>query len=169
MRIRIEKPEDVSAVYQININVFSTDAEANLVDMLREENVPLISLVAEDKKRLVGHILFTPVNLKSRKGPRPAIAGLGPMAVLADCQRQGVGLKLVEEGLKQCIEAGYDAVVVLGSSDYYSRFGFVPSVKFGITSNYDVPEDLFMALELKEGSLKGVKGIVSYHDLFIDV
>ena len=168
MRIRTEKPDDIPGIYQVNIDVFRTDAEANLVDMLREEKVPLISLVAEDDKGLVGHILFTPVVLMDKKA-KISIAGLGPMAVKKESQRKGIGYQLMEQGFKQCLAAGYGAVVVLGHPDYYSRFGFVPSLTFDISSLYEVPDDLFMIKELKKGILKGIKGTVTYHPLFNEV
>jgi len=58
------------------------------------------------------------------------------------------------------------AVVVLGHPEYYPRFGFVPSVKYGIKSEYDVPDEAFMVLELKEGSLKDKNGVIKYHSAF---
>ncbi|MBU1170890.1 MAG: N-acetyltransferase [Proteobacteria bacterium] len=168
MIARAEKPEDISRIYQINIETFSTDAEANLVDMLREHKVPLISWVAEDKGELIGHILFSPVTLVGQMS-RISMAGLGPMAVRPSHQKKGVGTMLVEAGLKQCLKEGYSAVVVLGYPEYYPRFGFVPSVAYGIDSTYDVPPEVFMVKELKKGALKGIQGTVSYHGLFNDV
>jgi putative acetyltransferase len=56
--------------------------------------------------------------------------------------------------------------VVLGHPDYYPKFGFVPSTKFGFRSEYDVPEDVFMAIELVKGSLKGATGKAKYHEAF---
>lgn len=95
-----------------------------------------------------------------------SIAGLAPMAVAAEFQNKGIGLKLVEEGLKCCNGAAYGAIVVLGHPDYYPRFGFIPSVNFGIKSEYDVPDEVFMALELNEGALADCRGTVKYHGFF---
>lgn len=168
MKIRAEKMQDIQRIHDINTGSFSSEGEARLVDMLRKEGVPIISFVAEDGDGLCGHILFSPVTLRG-DNPGKRLAGLGPMAVLPDFRKKGVGKLLVEEGLKQCLKDGYDAVVVLGYADYYSRFGFVPSVAYGIVSVYDVPDDIFMIKELRKNGLKGVQGTVSYHDLFKEV
>ena len=125
MNIRFEDSEDKSGIRHINIEAFDSDAEANLIDALRESAIPIISLVAEENGQLVGHILFSPVTLDGNK-PNISIAGLGPMAVLPDWQNQGIGSRLVEEGLKQCKRSGYEVVVVLGHPNYYPRFGFSP-------------------------------------------
>jgi len=169
MKIRAEKKQDIQRINDINTGSFSSEGEARLVDLLRKEGVPIISLVAEDDDNcLCGHILFSPVTLRG-DNPGKRLAGLGPMAVLPDYRKKGVGKLLVEEGLKQCLKAGYDAVVVLGHADYYPRCGFVPSVAYGIVSIYDVPDDIFMVKELRKNGLKGVQGTVSYHDLFKEV
>ena len=88
------------------------------------------------------------------------------MAVAPEFQNKGIGSKLVEEGIRGCKEAAYDAIVVLGHPDYYTRFGFIPSVNFEIKSEYNVPDEVFMALELNEGALADCRGIVKYHDVF---
>ena len=88
------------------------------------------------------------------------------MAVAPGNQRQGIGSALVRAGLDECKKLGFGAVVVLGHADYYPRFGFVPSTRFGIGCEYDVPEDVFMAMELQQGALRGVSGKVKYHPAF---
>ena len=69
-------------------------------------------------------------------------------------------------GLERCGQLGFGAVVVLGHPEYYSRFGFVPSSRYGITSEYDVPEDTFMILELEPEYLNGTSGVIRYHPVF---
>ena len=165
MMIRSERQEDREQIMHINRQAFQTEAEANLFDGLRESGASLISLVAEEEGEAVGHILFSPVALEGGSKNIP-IAGLAPMAVLPEWQKRGVGTKLVEEGLRRCEEAEYAAVVVLGYPAYYSRFGFVPSSDYGIKSEYDVPEDVFMIKELKQGALSHCSGTVKYHELF---
>ena len=161
MNIRFEQPGDIEKIREVNLQAFETETEANLVEALRNADVELISLVAEENGEVIGHILFSPVILADLK-----IMGLAPMAVLPDRQNKGTGTKLVNAGLQDCEEAGYEAVVVLGHAGYYPRFGFVPSVNFGIKSEYDVPPEVFMVKELREGALKGAAGTVKYHPAF---
>jgi putative acetyltransferase len=165
MLIRAEKAEDQIGVRHINTQAFDTDTEANLIDALRKSGIPLISLVAEENGELVGHILFSPVAFEGHTCSI-SMAGLGPMAVAPAFQKRSIGSMLVEEGLRHCKNGGYAAVCVLGHPDYYPRFGFVPSVNYGIKSEFDVPVEVFMVKELREGALLDCNGIVKYHDLF---
>jgi putative acetyltransferase len=168
MEIREEQPSDIEKIWKVNSNAFETDAEANLVNALRSSGCTYISLVAEIENNIVGHILFTPVELIGNKN-KLKIMGLAPMAVLSTNQNKGIGSKLVKAGLEQCRSHGYIAVVVLGHPNYYPKFGFVPSVKYGIKSEYEVPEEVFMILELIPGSLKNHEGVIKYHEAFNSV
>ena len=165
MIIREEKNTDKEILWDINQEAFGGLDEANLVNALRESGCPYISLVAEVDQQVVGYILFTPVTLSGNKTGLKLI-GLAPMAVLSKYQRQGIGSQLVEAGLERCKELGYDAVVVLGHPTYYPKFGFTPAKQFGIQSEYEVPDDVFMILELTPGSLKGNQGTIQYHEAF---
>jgi putative acetyltransferase len=166
-RIRLEQPEDIPAIRQVNLAAFGTTTEANLVDALRRQARPLISLVAVSGDHVVGHILFSPVTLSSH--PELQIMGLAPMAVEPEKQRQGIGSLLVKAGLEECRRASCVAVVVLGHADYYPRFGFTRASTFGLASEYDVPDEVFMALELKPGILRGKSGTIQYHQAFAAV
>jgi len=168
VNIRFENSGDLTGVRHINIEAFDTDAEANLIEALRKSDIPIISLVADLNGEPVGHILFSPVALDGNRS-NISIAGLGPMAVLPDRQNRGIGSRLVEEGLRQCKGSGYEVVVVLGHPNYYPRFGFLPSVNYGIKTEYDVPAEVFMIKELQDGALVGCSGIVKYHQAFKDV
>lgn len=165
--IRPESDNDHDAVHALNASAFESPAEAMLVDTLREQAKPVISLVAEMDGTVAGHILFTPVTLSTY--PDLQVMGLAPMAVIPGHQKQGVGSALVRAGLDQCRQMGYVAVVVLGHPEYYPRFGFSPSSRFDMDSEYDVPEDVFMAMELKPGALCGKTGRVKYHAAFASV
>jgi len=164
MKIRFEDKNDLAAVEAVNVSAFETPVEARLVNMLREQAQPVISLVADDNGEIVGHILFSAVVLDGHEGLK--IAGLAPMAVVPGRQQQGIGSALVRAGLEECRKAGFGSVVVLGHPGYYPRFGFVQSNQFGIKSEYDVPPDVFMVLELVPGYLDEAEGIIRYHDAF---
>src|SRR5262245_56206133 len=161
MIVRPEQPKDHALIHAVNTAAFDTPAEADLVDALRQQAQPIISLVAEDQGELTGHILFSPVSLSGH--PDLNLMGLAPMAVVPARQRQGIGSALVRTGLDQCRQLGFGAVVVLGHPAYYPRFGFVSSVQLGIRSEYDVPKDVFMVAELQPGYLRGAGGTVQYH------
>lgn len=164
MIIRDEQPEDIATIHRINAATFNTETEANLVDELRVHNIVTTSLVAEQNGKLVGHILFSPVTLSPHSELK--LTALAPMAVLPEYQNQGIGSALVETGVEACRKQGFDGIVVLGHSHYYPRFGFVPASRFGLRSPFNVSDEVFMALELKEGALKGLNALVQFHPAF---
>jgi len=164
MLIRDEEPKDREAVREIVAAEFDTGPEADLIDELREEARPIVSLVADEGGEAVGHVLFSPVTLAG--DPNAKLMGLAPLAVRYDHQGRGIGSALVRTGLDRCRALGIVAVVVLGHADYYTRFGFTPAAAFGIESEYDVPDDAFMVLELAPGGLRGKTGTVKFHPAF---
>ena len=169
MEIREEKPGDENAIRAVVTAAFGQPDEADLVDRLRASGCDQVSLVAtldgEIPEKIIGHILYTPATIENGGQSWPAW-GLAPMAVLHGHQRQHVGAAMIDEGRKRCLASGVHRVVVLGHTDYYPRFGFVPASRFGITSEYDVPDEVFMAMELEPGAFEGVTGLVKYHPEF---
>jgi putative acetyltransferase len=166
LTIRFEREGDAAAIREVNQTAFATPAEADLVDRLRRLEASVVSLVAQDGGSLVGHILFSRVSLG--REPRP-ILGLAPMAVRPNRQRQGIGSQLVRAGLDAGRKTGAGAVIVVGHAAFYPRFGFVPASRFGLSCEYDVPDEVFMALELVPGFLAGQGGLVHYHPAFADL
>jgi putative acetyltransferase len=167
MLIRAEEDKDSAAVHAINTAAFETSGEARLAAILREEAQPVISLVAEENDEVVGHILLSPVSLSGHAHLK--VMGLGPMAVLPQLQRKGIGSALVRAGLEQSKQLGFGAVVLVGHPEFYSRFGFRPASRFHITCEFEVPEEAFMAVELEPGFLADVHGVIKYHPAFRDV
>ena len=164
MQIRPETEADHAAIRELNKAAFEGEGEANLIEGLRQNASPMISLVAEDAGGIVGHILFSPAT--HSEDAELKLMGLAPMAVAPDRQKSGIGSALAREGLERCRKMGVAGVVVLGHPQYYPRFGFVPSSEFGIVSEYDVPEGVFMVLELEPGALQNKSGRVHYHREF---
>ncbi|MCI0488021.1 MAG: N-acetyltransferase [Blastocatellia bacterium] len=163
--IRREEPGDRAAVHHVNERAFGRATEANLVDALRAADKALLSLVAVRDNQVIGHILFSPVTI----GPGDEnfrAAGLAPMAVLPEFQRQGVGSLLIETGLDECRRAGIEGLVVLGHPNYYPRFGFVPASRYGIKCEFGVADEAFMAMELREGAFRNREGTVKYQPEF---
>ena len=167
--IRKEHPGDEEQIYFVNDQAFERCDEAELVDRLRCQKKLLVSLVAELDKRIVGHIAFSKVNILPLD-PLPPGAGLAPMAVLKEYQNRKIGSALVNEGLRQCEEMGMEYVTVMGYPKYYPRFGFQRASSFGIRCLYEIPEDMFMVMELDKGILKLIANhIIQYDPLFDNV
>lgn len=167
IQIRSETDDDKTAVYDINAAAFPTETEARLVDALRESASENISQVAVEAQNVVGHIMFTPVTLEPFEDLR--LMGLAPMAVSPSLQRGGIGSQLVKTGLLRCTELDVGAVAVLGHPQYYPRFGFRPASQWCIKSEYEVPEEVFMMMELSPGYLQGYQGIIRYDTAFADI
>lgn len=171
--IRPEGPGDIPGIRYVNLQAFDQPDEADLVDTLRQAGYPLISFVAVDSDisqeqvpdRVIGHVLFSPVTIHSAGDVSGAMA-LGPLAVLPECQGQGIGSQLVLAGLEACRQAGQGVVFVLGHSSYYGRFGFEAARPLGLGWEYDAPADAFMVQELDSGALAGRKGVVRYLPAF---
>lgn len=164
VEIRQEITGDKDAVYEINSIAFAQNNEAKLVDLLRQSNafIPELSLVATINNKVVGHILFTKIKIVNDYKEETESLALAPMAVRPEYQRKGIGSQLIKCGIEKAKELQYKSVIVLGHRHYYPKFGFVPADKWNIKSPYDVPSNVFMALELVTGALTGVNGTVKY-------
>jgi putative acetyltransferase len=163
LTIRPETETDRQAVYKVNALAFGQEDESKLIDALRktEHFIPELSLVAEQDGRVIGHLLFTKVNIKTQSGDVPAIS-LAPMAVQPEHQNEGVGSALVRRGLDECRRLGHSIVIVIGHPNYYPRFGFSVAEEKGIRAPWDVPREAFMVIELVPGALQGATGVVEY-------
>jgi putative acetyltransferase len=144
--IRHEKPADAAAVRRVHEAAFPTATEAGLIDRLRASGKAAVSLVADDRGRIVGHVLFTPVTCEP-PAKVPAY-GLGPLAVLPDHEKHGVGRRLVQNGLAECHARGACMVVVLGDPGYYGRFGFERASRYALRNEFGVEEE-FMVFMLE--------------------
>jgi HAD superfamily hydrolase (TIGR01509 family) len=158
--IRQETAADIPGIRQVEQQAFQRTTEADLVDLCRTRGKISLSLVATWAGSVIGHILFTPVTLDLQLDTLRGL-GIGPVAVLPDCQRTGIGSRLMRAGLELCRAQGYDFIVLLGDPGYYSRFGFTPARGFGLSSDYG-DGDEFQLLELRPGALAGASGRVKY-------
>ena len=166
INIRIEQPEDALPIRNVNEQAFETSAEATVVDTLRQTCPNGLSLVAEDRKCIVGHILFSPAEVDCL-GRNIEGMGLAPMAVLPNRQRQGIGSQLVKCGIGILREWDCPYVIVLGHPKYYPRFGFELASKHGLSSQWDgVPDEAFMIMIMDHAALNGVSGTARYRKEF---
>jgi putative acetyltransferase len=162
VEIRLERPEDLSAIRTLTSSAFqnaphSSGTESAIVDALRNAGALTISLVAVDEGVIVGHIAFSPVTIN---GAANGWYGLGPVSVLPDRQRSGIGQTLIRTGLEHLRRINAQGCVVLGEPAYYGRFGFVCDPNLLYSS---APPEYFQRLAFT-GTLP--KGEVSYHPCF---
>ena len=163
MDIRDERPADVRSIRQVNRRAFGRDQEANIVDALRSNGGTLLSMIAVDED-VVGHVMYSPVTIGEMTG-----AGLGPMAVVPERQRQGVGSDLVTTSLGRLRGAACPFVVVVGHPAFYPRFGFKPASAYGISCEWPVPDEVFMILVLDPLQMQMVRGLARYRPEFSTV
>lgn len=167
MLIRQERSEDYESIYGLITEAFSNAEHADgneqdLVVALRKGKsyIPELSLVAEIDNEVAGHILFT----KAKAGTQEVLV-LAPLSVKQKYQKQGVGCKLIAEGHRIAKELGYPYSLVLGSEQYYPKFGYVPAEEFEIQVPEGIPAINFMAIKLQKEA-QAVCGAVTYAEEF---
>lgn len=167
MIIRPEKIKDYTAIHEVNELAFGRRDEGDLIEALRKSDsfISELSLVAVRNGEVIGHILFSPIIIKSKERVISALA-LAPMAVHPKLQNQGIGSKLICRGLEDCQRLGYKIVVVIGHPEYYPRFGFLPARDKGLQVPFPVPDEAFMVLELVPGTLEATQGEIIYPPAF---
>ena len=140
MLVREALDSDLDDVLSVETAAFGHDEEAGLVrDLLNDATAqPVLSLLALENDRAVGHVLFTAVRLT--KSPNTA-AILAPLAVVPESQRKGIGGQLVGRGLQLLSKSGVDLVFVLGHPGYYPRHGFEPAGRLGFEASYPIPDE----------------------------
>lgn len=161
IEIREECPDDVEAIRDVNKRAFGQDQEGNIVDALRTNGAALLSLVATLNDRVVGHIMYSPATIGDVTG-----AALGPMSVLPEHQRLGIGSALVTTGNQRLRDADHPFIIVLGHPTFYPRFGFHRASTHGVTCEWAVPDEALMLLILDDAKMQGVSGLVKYRHEF---
>ncbi len=165
IKVRSEQLRDYEEIDLVISSAFNRYNEVKLVHDLREtkQYKPELSLVATLNGQIIGHILFYPIKTSDYE-----TLLLAPLAVKPEYQRKGIGGKLIEEGLKQSGERGYGSVLVVGHPDYYPRFGFEKASIWDIRLSTNVPDEAFMAIELRENSLLGKEGVVELPQPYLE-
>jgi putative acetyltransferase len=163
VRIAVASAADLEDVLSVERDAFGEDDEADLVlNLLNDASArPLLSLLARDGERPVGHILFTAARLDG--APRDvSVAILAPLAVVPEAQRRGIGGSLIEHGVKRLGESGVELVFVLGHPGYYPCHGFEPAGGLGLAAPYPIsPEDAWMVRALRSGVIECVRGTIA--------
>ena len=163
VEIRQENQKDYEEAYKVVKTAFETAEhsdgnEQDLVVALRNSDsfIPELSLVAVKDDKIVGYILFTKIKIENHEE-----IALAPLAVLPEYQKQGIGSMLIEQGHKIAKKLGYHYSIVLGSENYYPKFGYIPAIQYGIQAPFDVANENFMAIKLNEADTE-IKGVVQY-------
>jgi putative acetyltransferase len=164
MLIEKASDSDLQAVLSVERQAFGSDEEAELVRVLLADPSaqPLLSLLASEDERPVGHVLFTAGRLEEDRDAA-SIAILAPLAVTPDAQRRGIGGELITRGLQLLSESGVDLVFVLGHPEYYPRHGFEPAGRLGFAAPFTIPDenaDAWMVQALRPDLLGSVRGTV---------
>ena len=147
---------------------FSDKKEHELVKRIRKSDafVPELSIVAIDEE-IVGHIMLSKITIEKDGASVDSLA-LAPVSVARGHQKKGIGGKLIKAALEKAKELGYGSVVVLGHPEYYPKFGFKKASEWNIQAPFEVPDEVFMAMELRENALESVEGIVQYSSAFAE-
>jgi len=167
--IRKEEENDSIQIYEVNKLAFQQENEGKLIEKIRksENFIPELSMVAELDKKIVGHILFSKIKIVGESDYESL--ALAPIAVIPEFQKKGIGSELIKKGMDKAKEQGFDSIIVLGHKEYYPKFGFQRASRWDIKCPFEVPDDVFMAIELTEKGLEGKAGTVKYPDEFNEV
>ena len=168
VNIRIETENEYNSVYDMVKRAFATTSfsdgtEADYLNDIRSKSffIPELSLVATENNKIVGQIVLYKTEIET---PDKVITQLvlSPLSVDSDYFHRGIGASLINEGCLNAQQLGYKAVFLCGDIDYYSRFGFIPTHKYGIYHKKDTSRNAewCMVKELEKGYLNGVTGLI---------
>jgi putative acetyltransferase len=162
MIIRKETTSDIEAISHVTIAAFqnlpiSNHTEQFIINALRNAGALTISLVAELDGQVVGHIAFSPVTISDGS---LNWYGIGPVSVLPEYQKQGIGKSLMHEGLSLLKALGGKGCALVGDPSYYERFGFrnIPDL-----IHPGIPQEVFLALPFES---ECARGTVVFHEGF---
>ncbi|MEK4708037.1 GNAT family N-acetyltransferase [Bacillus sp. FSL R10-2780] len=171
IKIRQEQQNDYSKTEEVVKEAFlneefSDKKEHELVSRIRKCDafIPELSVVAVDEE-IVGHIMLSKIKIE-QDGTSVESLALAPVSVAPGHQKKGIGGKLIVAALEKAKELGYGSVVVLGHPEYYPKFGFKKASDWNIKAPFEVPDEVFMVMELRENALQGVEGVVQYSSAF---
>jgi predicted N-acetyltransferase YhbS len=142
-------------------NLYEPGCTEHLVlNRLRNSNSYIceLDLIAIYKNDIIGHIISTKAKVLDSHNNEHEILCVGPLAILPDFQKNGVGSRLINESIRVAKKLGYLGMILFGNPDYYHRFGFVNAEKYRITTKDNQNFEQFMALEINENSLTDVSG-----------
>lgn len=163
--LRLEQPGDFREVEELtreafwNVNVPGCD-EHYLLHIMRDSKafIPELDFVAVLDGKIVGNIVYTSAHIIDNCGLAYEVVIFGPISVLPEYQKIGIGHSLIEHTKKLARGMGYKAAVIYGEPEYYCRFGFLPAEKYSIRTKDNMYHAALLACELKQGALSGITG-----------
>lgn len=170
IKVRLEGLKDYRIVEEVTKAAFSYAErierskigcclEHYMVHFLREKDgINELSFVAEIDHKVVGHIIYSKAFIVKPDNTKLDVLSFGPLSVLPEFQKQGVGTALIKHSIQRAKELGYGAILFFGRPEYYPRFGFLEAKEFNVTDSEGYNYPAFMAMELKKDYLKGVTG-----------
>lgn len=170
IKVRLEEEKDYRIVEEVTKEAFSYPEriesskigcclEHYMVHSLRiNDGIKELSFVAEINSEIVGHIIYSKAYILKPNGIKEEVLNFGPLSVLPEYQKQGVGSALMKNSIERAQELGYGAILFFGDPEYYPRFGFVEAKEFKITDCEGNNCSAFMAMELKKDYLKNITG-----------
>ena len=171
--IRLEDERDYEQIEELTReafwNVYNPGCnEHYILRELRSKDtyLPELHYVAEYKGKVIGSIVYCKGKLVDDHSEVHEVIGFGPISVLPEYQRDGIGSMLINYTINKAREMGFVAILICGNPDYYHRFGFVSASEYAITMSDGSSFDAFMALELKEGALGEISGRYYEDDVF---
>lgn len=178
--IRLEEEKDYRCVEEVTRLAFSYPGRVErgqigcpyehwMVHELRErDGILRLSLVAEVDGSVVGHIICSKATVKTSEKVLPVL-NFGPLSVLPNNQRKGVGAALIKAMIEKAKLLGYGAILFCGRPEYYPQFGFTEASVFGITDSEGYNYPAFMGMELIPEYLSEVRGGKHYEsDIYND-
>lgn len=163
--IRYETQKDYSEICSLIKSAFETadvkdgDEQDFAVGLRNSERyIPELAFVAEQEGKLIGHVMLTKTFVRQSTDKTFQALLVAPLSVLLEYRNRGVGSALMNEGFRIAKEMGYKAVFLCGNPDYYTRFGFVSSMHYGIKNVNGVPDQYCLACELSPAALEGISG-----------
>ncbi len=162
MNIRNETAADIKAIAEITLAAFrdlavSEHTEQFIINALRKADALAVSLVAEVDGKVVGHIAFSPITISDGSA---GWYGLGPVSVLPEYQKRGIGKALINKGLSLLKDRGGQGCALVGHPEYYVKFGFKNTRDLVLEG---VPPEVFFVLPFNE---KMPRGTVNFHEAF---
>lgn len=166
VQIKREKSKDIEEVNQLFGLAFKQESINPLIKEFRASNhfIPELSRVARINDQIIGIIMYGKVEIVKGRKNVPSII-LASIAILPSYQSLGIGKELIANSFQKARDLGHQSVLVVGQEDYFPRFGFKLASEFNITTNLDVADEEFLAIELVPGGLENASGKLKNQDL----